>query len=388
MSELTEVGPNLLRRMNERRIMEAVQASVEISRANLVRRTGISAPTVSKLVKSLLDSQLLEEGDAPNSRPGRPARILRLAQQRSGVLGAIVDIEECCIAATGLDGLLHEDRVVRFPTPKTYNELLDALVQHVRRLTGENHESTILALGLSVPGMIDRRKQQVLLSSNMHLLDFQFPARDLQERLAYKTILLHETDATCLGQRAYGKAQGMNDFVLIDVSSGVGAAIMSGGQIVTGHNGLAGELGHITVVPDGKRCGCGNLGCLETVASDLVLAEQISARRGKPTTIEEAVALVQSGELKVDAEIDRAIDYLAIGLAAAVNIFNPAAVLVQGRMFDLRDGLFEQLLASVGRRTLGPALSDCQIMRATGSKLQNAVAGTIYHLTTVLGPRV
>jgi N-acetylglucosamine repressor len=200
--------------------------------------------------------------------------------------------------------------------------------------------------------------------------------------------LLHETDATCLGQRAYGKAQGLNDFVLVDVTSGVGAAIMSGGQLMSGHNGLAGELGHITVVPDGKPCGCGNLGCLETVASDLVLAELISTRRRKPTTIDEAIELANAGKLKADADIDRTINYLAIGLAAAVNIFNPAAVLVQGRMFDMREGLFEQMLENVGRRALAPAFGDCQIMRASGSKLQNAVAGTIYHLTTVLGPRV
>jgi N-acetylglucosamine repressor len=378
--------------MNERRIMEAVQASGEISRASLVRLTGISAPTVSKLVKSLLDLKMLEEGDAPGAVPGRPARVLRLAQQRSGVLGALVDIHECSVAATGLDGLLHEDRMVRFPTPDNYPALLDALEQNIRALMAAHDQTQVLALGLSVPGLIDRRQQQVLLSSNLHLLDERFPGRDLQQRLGLLTILLHETDATCLGQRAYGKAKGMNDFVLIDVTSGVGAAIMSDGKIVTGHSGMAGEVGHITVVPGGEgnavRCGCGNMGCLETVASDLVLAELISQRRRKPTTIEEAIELSQAGKLRAGPDIDRTINYLAIGLAAVVNIFNPAAVLVQGRMFDLGEGLFEKLLENVGRRALAPAFGACQIMRASGSKLQNAVAGTIYHLTTVIGPSV
>ena len=94
------------------------------------------------------------------------------------------------------------------------------------------------------------------------------------------------------------------------------------------------------------------------------------------------------GELRADAEIDRTIEYLAIGIAAIVNIFNPAAVLVQARMFDVRAGAFEQLLELVRRRALSPILADCKIMRASGSKLQSAVAGIIHHLTSVLGPRV
>jgi N-acetylglucosamine repressor len=157
---------------------------------------------------------------------------------------------------------------------------------------------------------------------------------------------------------------------------------------MTGHRGLAGEIGHITVDPKGLRCGCGNIGCLETVASDLALARLISARLGKTVGIDQAIELARNRKLKIEAEIDRTIEYLAIGMAAVINILNPAAVLVQGRMFDLADKLFDRLLALVRRRALGPALEECKILRVSGSKLQNAVASTIYHLTTVLGPKV
>jgi predicted NBD/HSP70 family sugar kinase len=382
------VGPNLLRRMNERRILETVQAEGAVSRADLVRQTGISPPTVSKLVRSLMHARLLEEGDAAEAVPGRPARVLRLAQSGVCVLGAVVDVKECWMAATGMDGRLHADRILRFPTPRSYDALLDTLVQHVRQLTTRGNQATTLALGLSVPGVIDRRRQQVMLSANVHLLDGHFPASDLQERLDIPVVLLHETDATCLGERVFGQARGMDDFVLVDATSGLGAAIMSGGQLVAGHSGLAGEIGHITVEANGRLCGCGNVGCLETVASDLALAELISAKIGKTVSMAQVIELVRAGKLEIDAEIDRTIEYLAIGVATVVNIFNPAAVLVKGRMFDLREGLFEQLLVLVGRRALRPVLADCTILRVSSSKLQSAVAGTIYHLTTVLGPKV
>ncbi len=383
-----QVRPNLLRRMNERRILETVQAHGGLSRAELVRLTGVSPPTVSKLVRSLLAARLLEEGDAPGAALGRPAKVLRPANQAARVLGAVVDIRECSIAATGLDGQLRADRTVRFATPDSYESLLDAIVEHSGQLMPRHETAATLALGLTAPGLIDRRQQQILLSANLHQLDGRFLAADLQERLGLSTILLHETDALCLGERAFGQARGMDDFALVDATGGLGAAIMSGGQVMTGHSGLAGEIGHITVDLGGRRCGCGNIGCLETVASDLALAGLIAEKIGQTLSLARAFELVRSGELRADAEIDRTIAYLAIGIAAVVNIFNPAAVLVQARMFDVRAGVFEQLLELVQRRALSPVLADCKIMRAAGSKLQSAVAGTIHHLTSVLGPRV
>jgi N-acetylglucosamine repressor len=383
-----QVRPNLLRRMNERRLLEAVQTHGGLSRAELVRLTGISPPTVSKLVRSLLAAHLLEEGEAPGAVLGRPARVLRPANQAARVLGAVVDIRECSIVATGLDGVLEAERTVQFATPENYESILETIVDHAQRLMPRREKAATLALGLTAPGLIDRQRQQVLFSANLHQLDGRFLARDLEERLGLRTILLHETDALCLGERGFGQARGMDDFALVDATGGLGAAVMSRGQVMAGHRGLAGEIGHITIDPAGRRCGCGNIGCLETVASDLALAGLISQKIGKPASIANAFELVRSGELRADAEIDRTIEYLAIGVAALVNIFNPAAVFVQARMFDLRAGAFEQLLELVQRRALSPVLDGCKIMRASCSKLQGAVAGIIHHLTTVLGPRV
>ena len=92
-----------------------------------------------------------------------------------------------------------------------------------------------LALGLTAPGLIDRRRQQMLFSANLHQLDGRFLAADLQERLGLPTVLLHETDALCLGERAFGQARGMDDFALVDATGGLGAAVMSGGQVMAGH---------------------------------------------------------------------------------------------------------------------------------------------------------
>ncbi len=220
---------------------------------------------------------------------------------------------------------------VRFPTPKTYDDLIAELVKHARQLIPRRDKSGALAMGLSVPGLIDRRQQQILLSSNLHFLDGRFLASDLQKKLGFRTILLHDTDALCLSQRTFGPARAMDDFALVDATAGLGGAVMTGGRLISGHSGMAGEIGHITVDPKGRRCGCGNIGCLETLADDSALATLISERIGKTIDIESVIQLAQAGELDVDPELQQTIEYLAIAVAAVVNIFNPSAVFVQAR---------------------------------------------------------
>ena len=156
--------------------------------------------------------------------------------------------------------------------------------------------------------------------------------------------------------------------------------------MLEGHSGLAGELGHITINPDGRLCGCGNRGCLETVATDAALASLISERLGRSLNIDEITRLVRAGEIVADVELRRTCESLSIAIAAGINLFNPATLLVHGKLFDIQDGLFEMTTELVRRRALAPSLQDCHIQRARCTKLQGAVATAVYSLTHALGP--
>ena len=107
---------------------------------------------------------------------------------------------------------------------------------------------------------------------------------------------------------------------------------MLGGRLLTGHSGLAGEIGHVTAVPEGgRKCGCGNTGCLETVASDSALAFHASRKLGRAVTVDEVIELARSGTVDLAAELDAMAGYLAVGVAAVINLFNPAVVFVHCR---------------------------------------------------------
>lgn len=372
---------SLLRQLSEREVLAALQSHGPLSRADISRHTGISGPTVTRTVSALLGAGLLEEGDARRQALGRPGRVLRLATKTVTVLGAVVGAARCEVVSAGLDGRIHEEQVRSFATPTRYRDLVNAFVRHARQLMAQ-HKTQVQGLGISMPGLLNRRERRTVFSPNLHQTNGQRLGEDLCQRLGLETAIVQESHALCLAEMTYGAARDVADFAMLDISEGLGVGVVHGGQILEGHSGLGGELGHITVDIHGKLCGCGNRGCLETVATDTALAAAISSRLRRKLTIEDLVPLLQSGTIAAEKELAEVLEYLAVGVAAVINIFNPSKVFVHGRLLDAAPDLFPQLLERTRRRTLAPSMADCEIIRARGSKTLGAIAGIIHRLTT------
>ena len=381
--ERVETG--LLRRINERRLFETLQQHGPASRADLTRLTGLTAPTVSKAVESLLARGLAEEIEPIAHALGRPGKLVRPATESAVVLGVVIDVSSCSVTATGLDGRVSELLTQRFATPGTYAALLDAIERSCRDLVDQTKRQ-IQGIGISVPGLINDRLGEIVFSPNLHLLDKRNPASDLAERIGCECLLLQESYALCLGERLHGAAQGLDDFALLDVEAGLGLGVISGGRLLAGHSGMAGELGHITVAPDGPRCGCGNCGCLETLATDAALARMLSEAVGRPVDLAAAVTLLAERAADFQHEIRTVTEHLAIAIAAVINIFNPTALFVHGRLLAGNPERFERVLDRVKQRTLTASLADCAIHATRSSKRQGAVAGIIHQLTSACAP--
>lgn len=381
------VASGLLSKINERRVLEFVQRNGPASRAAMARASGMSAPTVSKAVGSLIRNGFLEETGASEVGFGRPGKLLQLSEQKANVLGVVIDANSCWIGSARLDGTVPKDQSTSFRTPKSYADLLQAVTTGVDEITGQAKDGLggrFRGVGLSVPGLLNSRAGETVMSPNLHQLDGQRLATDLSNQIGLKCIALQESHALCVGERMYGAARGMNDFAMLDVSTGLGLGIVSGGRLLTGNSGMAGELGHIPVVPDGQRCGCGNRGCLETVATDTAFARLISNQLGRKVGVDESLAaLAVDGTGEV---IEQTVDYLAIAVATVINIFNPATLFLHGQLMNSDPAIFNRVLEKAKQRTLSPSFEDCRILQSQGNKRLGAVAGIIDHLANELAP--
>lgn len=383
---IATLRPSHVGQLNERQVLRVIQAQGPLSRAEVVRQTGLSAPTVSKAVTSLLKSGLLEEVAPPGTARGRPAPKLRLASARAQVLGIVIDAGHCDVVSAGLDGVIHADSAPFLRTPTTYPALLTALVNRCRWLMAKPGVTT-LGVGVSMPGLTDAREDRGVLSPNVPITDGHTPAADLGAALKLTSVLMQESHALCLAERHHGLAAGLDDFAMLDVSTGVGLGVMSSGRLLTGHNGMAGEIGHITMVAEGGReCGCGNRGCLETVASDSALAWRVSKRLGRPVTVDDVIAMAKADRASVAAELKETVRYVGIAVAAVVNLFNPATVFVHSQLFESDPMHFDHIVEEAGKRAMRPVFADCRIVQAKGNKRQGAVAGIIQHLTNAVAP--
>ncbi|MFK7820558.1 MAG: ROK family protein [Planctomycetaceae bacterium] len=381
----SHIQPGLLRKMTVRRILEVLHTHGPASRAELTRHTGISAPTVSKAVATLMETGLVEDDVVDERGMGRPARRVRLATDRTRVVGVVLDSLECIVASAGLDGLIDADATVSIRTPSTYKRL----IQHVSDTIADmalGTEASLLGIGVSIPGLVNSRTQQAVLSPNLRITNGQFPARDLADRLGCEAIGMQETHALCLAERDRSRNDPSRDFAMVDATTGLGLGIMTAGKLLLGHGGLAGELGHITVDINGRLCGCGNRGCVETLATDTALATLVSERLGTTLDFDQVQQLVDCGEVNAAAELQQTTDYLAVAIAAAINLLNPSSLCIHARFLNLQDGLFEHLIELIRRRTLTASFEQCQIRRALGNKQQGAISAIIHHLTTTLGP--
>ncbi|MCS7020771.1 MAG: ROK family transcriptional regulator [Gemmataceae bacterium] len=378
--------PSLVGRLNERLVLQLLQRHGPLSRAEVVRVSGLSAPTVSKAVSSLLRAGLVEEEEATETGRGRPAAKVRLARSRVQVLGIAVDADHCWVAAAGLDGVLRCP-VRRVTTPASYEELLTVLEAAAREYMVEGIQT--LGVGISLPGLVDSRTGRGILSPNVPMTNGHTPAVDLGSRLQLPAVLLQESHALCLAERHYGLARQIEDFAVLDVATGVGLGVMMGGRLFTGHSGLAGEIGHMTVVPQGgRRCGCGNTGCLETVVSDTALAWHASQKLGRLVRGDEVIELARNKLVDLSAELDQMAGYLALAVATVINVFNPAAVFIHTPLVDIEPDLLQRVIWHTQQRTLPPSFAQCQIARAQGTKYQGAIAGIIQALTDAVAPRI
>ena len=369
--------------MNERQVLAAVQTHGSLSRAEITRLTGISGPTVTRAVGALLDANLLEEGDFRQAALGRPGKVLRLSASSVSVLGAVVGPERCEVVASGLDGQIHQRHIHQFPDATAkYDDLVRQFAEQLKTVAAEL-KTEVLGLGISIPGLLQGAEKRTLLSPNLHQTDGHQIGKDLQERLDLDTIIVQESDALCLAEKMYGAARDVDDFAMLDISDGLGMGVVHKGQLLEGHSGLAGELGHITVQARRPTL---------RLRQSRLPGNGRHRRRSGPCSIGPSRSPAYHRRHRARGSFRRRCrwvrnstrwsQYLAVGVAAVLNIFNPRRLFIHGRLLDAGPALFERLLELAKERSLAPSFADCEIIRARGNKRLGAIAAVLHRITT------
>jgi glucokinase len=223
---------------------------------------------------------------------------------------------------------------------------------------------SLQGIGVAVPGFIRLKEGVIMGSNNLAVLE-GFPMRDaLQKRLDSPVILENDANAAAMGEKWIGAGKHVDDLVLMTLGTGIGGGIISGGRILHGFLGMAGEIGHVTVVPNGNPCGCGNRGCLEKHASATAIAAMARMIGLGDLTSEEVYTLAKQGDERALAIFDNMGRALGIALATMVNLFNFPLYLISGGPIPAWDIFSIPMMAEVEARSFTYRASKTVIARA------------------------
>ncbi len=256
--------------------------------------------------------------------------------------------------------------------------LLSAVSETLVRAKLKNSE--LAGVGIAAAGIIDAKKGVITTSPNLPGWH-DVPLRDvIAERLGLVTYLVNDASAAALGEHRFGAGKRLDNLIYLTVSTGIGGGIIIDGRLYTGTDGCAGEIGHMTIEAHGPQCHCGNLGCLEALASGWAVAKEAIRRvsQGERSSIIELVggrlesitaemvslAARQGDQLACDI-VAKAGNYLGVGLANLVNIFNPELIVIGGGLSKMGDMLLKPARKVVKERAFRLPAQTVRIVRAS-----------------------
>ncbi len=264
------------------------------------------------------------------------------------ILAAIVS-EKCQIVAREYSLTLADEG------PQSVIDRLFSAIDHILGLKNVN-PSQLTGISIAAAGAIDSGRGLVAYSPNLPGWS-DIPLRDMvRDRYMVDTFLVNDAGAAALGEHRLGAGKGMNNLILLTVGTGIGGGIIIDGKLYSGLSGSAGEIGHMTIDVNGPRCNCGNVGCLETLASGTAIAREAVRRisQGEKSSLTEIVTgeienttakdvslAAQGGDPLALEVISEAASYLGMGMVNLVNIFNPEMIIVGGGVAKLGDLLLE-----------------------------------------------
>ena len=361
------VRPEEIRRHNLSRLLRLIHQHGELTRADLTAAMGLNRSTIGALVADLVTLGLVSEYVPPGrDRAGRPSHAVAPRADGPYVLAVDVAVERIVTAAVGLGGTVHARRTTaidgaeRLPQA-VVRQIVDDAGWLADQLPGSQGP---VGIGVSIPGTVRRQDGFVEHAPNLDWRAVPFAAL-LADRLPWPLDVQagNDADLGAVAEHQRGAAIGYDHLVYLNGSVGVGSGIIAEGNQLHGAGGYAGEIGHMTVNPDGPSCHCGSTGCIETYIGEhaLLRAAGVTDQHG-PRAVAGVFEAAAAGEQRAVAAVRTVAIWLGRCLANVVNCFNPQAIVVGGSLAEVVRLDRAAVEAELDRRAMAAARAGVQVL--------------------------
>lgn len=341
-----------------------------MSRAKIHELTRLQRSDISRLVRELLDEGKLLQGGRANNPMGRKRVMLRLNEARGFAVGIGFDDQDVAAATTDLHlrmiSIVRESTRLNGGTEGLVKQLLGVSREAIRRAGVDPKK--LLGIGVAGSGLVNNREGLMVMSSTIEFCE-RVPFREIfQKEFRTPVFVENITRAKTLAERKLGAGEMAEDMIYVEYGqTGIGAGVIIAGKPFYGSGCAAGEFGHTHVMVEGPACKCGSFGCLEAVAGAAALEARIrkAIEEGSPSlalslaggdakslsgwTVLQAASM---GDKTCSVIVEHAGNYLGLGLANLVNLFNPSLLVLDQRLSLAGEGLLDQIIKVVRRQAL------------------------------------
>nr|AGS57588.1 ROK domain-containing protein [uncultured bacterium] len=387
---------------NKYNVLRCVIQEGPINRAAIAKKIGLSIPTVMAAINDLVEKKALRGAGRTGNGIGKPAPLLEIIPDCFFYIGLDLGRTSIRLVVNNAAGIQTASMQEKTGDPFPEEVFVDRLCALVKRTLGDLSIKTkhILGMGVAMPGLIENGTGQVLISPDFGWKDIPLQTW-LREKLPWPVLVRNSNHALALNENALLETEGTVTFC-VNLGYGIGAALVSGGELYTGASGTTGELGHSVIEKGGPVCKCGNSGCLESVASGEAIARQaqtIIAHHGRSKIAElcggdagridarmvfEAAGAGDRPALKI---IDTAAEYIGMGICTAVNVLDPDRVVLCGGLTQNGPWFLERIQAAMEEHIMPRTGRRLAVSSGKGGEYSTAAGASRVLLNTLWAER-
>jgi Transcriptional regulator/sugar kinase len=356
--------------MNRSLVVKLLKQKKICSRADLAKAAGLTQAAMTKIVAALINMGIISEVGLIEAERGRRSIGLQLNGQLYQVIGVKFSRLSFSIGVFDICGKVYVQKTIKIKTPSAPKYILENMKQEIRNYLDQFEK--IVAIGIAVPGPYLKHEGKIALMTGFPGWQSVNFKEEFEKEFKTPVFIEHDANAGALAEWWFGESDEENG-VLVNflASEGVGAGIVSNGNLIIGSQGIAGEIGHISVDVNGEKCECGNYGCLEKYCSAIALAKRAKEElpkypdsglnQYKNLTYHDVFNELEKGDYLATELVQYAGRYIGYGIVTIINAYNPDVVILSDIMARGGEVLLSTVKSVVKERVISELSSHVEI---------------------------
>ena len=337
-----------IRNFNEGSVLRTIEKNGPISRADVGKIVGLTPPTISDIVKDLIERDIVQEIGKGNSSGGKKPILLKINSKSAYMIAVDLGGENGIrVALMDLSYNIANEKfgpkIESLNSKKIKNSLSVILKDFIKEINIPKQK--ILGICIGIPGIIDTKLKKVTVAPR---LNWEISLEDLTlKEIGIPITLENDVNLMALGEKVKGIAQKINNFVFVGERTGIGAGIIINRKIYKGANNAAGEVGYLLVDPKYASESSRDYGCLEKLASYKIIVEKAKKKIGKTVEAMDVFKMAAEGNSIALEIVKEALKYLAYGIANISCVLNPELMIIGGKISILPPRFLEEIKRNI-----------------------------------------